>query len=99
MKKPKKQKAPDFIKTAQAKLAEHFNAIVLEKIMHALEKKGFVFNSKEEMHTFFKNNIKRHVFEDTTTYLVNGVEFLVHKAPEFEQKGFEIKILTEIVEL
>jgi len=98
--KTEKAKAPNFIKEAQAKLVEHFNAQVTEKIMSILASKGFVFDRQEDVFSFFRDRIKSFKGDnDYITLALDEVPFMAYKSPNFKQDKFDITIGLEYVEL
>lgn len=96
----KNKKNPDFIKNAQAKLLEHFNAQVSEKAISILASKGFIFDTTQELFSFFKYRVKSFTSSNGETKLaVDDIPFMAYKMPNFKQKGFDITISLEYVEL
>jgi len=97
----KKKKAPDFINLAQDKLKEHFNAMVSEKALQILDKKGFEFQSMDEVHKFFKDRIKMFTDEklQQVTLAVEDQPFMKYQMPDFKQKGMDISIGFKFMEL
>lgn len=98
--KTEKAKAPNFIKTAQSKLLEHFNAQVTEKIIQILQSKGIEFERQEDMFSFFRERIKSWKGENNyITLALDDKPFMAYKAPTFKQDKFDITIGLEYMEL
>lgn len=45
-------------------------------IVHGLERKGYVFNNKQDLDIFIKENCRAEVYQQTTRYFVNDIPFL-----------------------
>lgn len=100
IKKIRKQKAPNFIKGAQNKLIEHFNAQVFEKAFDILTNKGYDLTDTQLVFSFFRDRIKSFTSkEGITTLAVDDKPFMSYKMPNFKQKGFDITIGLEYTEL
>ena len=85
---------PELRKQSQAQLS----ILVVE----ALAKKGFKFETAEEMEVMFKERIKGNVHGNLTTLKIDGIEFCSYKPPVFKYIGRskkKISIKQEFLEL
>lgn len=100
-KRNKKQQQPDFVKEMYDKLLENFNAQVSDRAIEILNRKGFVFESQQDLFSFFKERVKSFFspHNGETKLAVDDQPFMAYLPPKFDQSGQEITIKLEYVEL
>lgn len=94
--KQARRKALKDIKARSA--AEAFTGIGVRSV-EALVKKGYTFNSAQEVNLFYKNQVKSMCVGDTTTLAVDGVPFFAYKAIKHKPVGKTITTYYHYAEL
>jgi len=102
----RKNKKRNVIVENIVELQKHQQALLLEKVMGCLDNKGFTFDSKHDIDTFFKTRLKAVAYENGMTVLCldDGTELCSYKMPIFKEtevikEKHTISIMFEFTEL